>query len=166
MSNTDHQSEIKKLGELIKGIRFAMLTTVDDDGTLRSRPMATQQIEFDGDLWFFTQASSPKVAEVDREHQVNLNYSDSSKQTYVSVSGIATLVRDRKKFEELWNPVYKTFFPKGLEDPELALLRVSVEKAEYWDQPHNPVVRAFAFAKAYATKNAEKLGDHEKLNLS
>jgi general stress protein 26 len=131
----DRADAIKTLGALIKDIKFAMLTTVEDDGSLRSRPMATQQAEFDGDLWFFTGASSAKVGEVQRDRQVNVSYADTDGQRYVSVSGTAQLVRDRAKIKELWNPIFKAWFPDGLDDPDLALLKVAVERAEFWDSP-------------------------------
>jgi len=161
----DHKSEIAKLAEMMKGIRFAMLTTVEEDGSLHSRPMAVQDVEFDGDLWFFTLAHSPKVDEADHHHQVNVAFSDSDKSKYISASGMARLVRDKSKIEEFWKPIYKTFFPKGLEDPELALLKIEVEKAEYWDAPGNVVGRAFNFARAYLAKDPSKLGDHAKVEL-
>ncbi|MBV8829343.1 MAG: pyridoxamine 5'-phosphate oxidase family protein [Acidobacteriaceae bacterium] len=164
--NSDHSAEIEKLAELIKGIKFAMLTTVEEDGSLHSRPMTTQDIEFDGNLWFFTGAHAPKVWEADRHRQVNIAFADPDKNKYVSASGTATLVRDRAKIEQYWKPVYKTFFPKGLDDPELGLLKIQVEKAEYWDSPGTIVGRAFNFARAYVTKDPSKLGDHAKVNLS
>ncbi len=164
--NSDHSTEIAKLAELIKGIKFAMLTTVEEDGSLHSRPMTTQDVEFDGDLWFFTGAHAPKVWEADRHHQVNVAFADPEKSKYVSASGSATLVRDRAKIEEYWKPVYKTFFPGGLEDPELSLMKVHVEKAEYWDSPGNFVGRVFNFARAYVSKDPSKLGDHAKVDLA
>lgn len=163
MSEHTHEENLKKLGEMMRGIRFAMLTTAEPDGTLHSRPMATQDVEFDGDIWFFTAANSGKVWEADRNHQVNVAYSNPEKNSYVSASGTATLVRDRQKIEELWKPIYKTFFPKGLEDPELSLLKVSVEKAEYWDSAGTAIGRAINFARAYISKDASKLGDHAKV---
>jgi general stress protein 26 len=150
---------------MIKGIRIAMLTTVDDDGTLRSRPMGTQDIDFDGDLWFFTKEHSPKVDEVQHEHQVNVAYSDPDKQRYVSVSGRAVLITDRVKMEQLWSPILKAWFPDGLEDPELALLKVSVEKAEYWDGPPSKVVQLVGFAKATLTGKEYRPGENEKIEL-
>jgi general stress protein 26 len=156
---------IKKLGEMIKDIEFAMLTTVETDGTLRSRPMATQRVEFDGDLYFFTRASSPKVNETEQDHHVNLSYAAPDKQRYVSVSGMARVTRDRAKIEELWNPTLKAWFPEGLEDPELALLKVSVTQAEYWDSPSSAVVRLVGFMKALATGQTYAPGDNEKLDL-
>jgi general stress protein 26 len=155
----------KKLAELISEFRFVMLTTAAADGSLHSRPMTMQDRDFDGDLWFFTSADAPKVWEANRGHQVNVSFSDPHKNTYISVSGTANLVRDRKKIEELWKPPYKLFFPKGLEDPELALLKVTVEKAEYWDSPSSFLGRTFTFAKAWATGKISALGDHGKVEL-
>src|SRR5688572_9351596 len=87
----------EKVAELLKGIKVAMLTTCTDDGDLRSRPMATQEQEFDGTLWFFTPAHSPKVSEIERDHRVNISYSSPENNRYVSVSGVANLVHDKEK---------------------------------------------------------------------
>ncbi len=157
---------IKKLGEMIEDIDFAMLTTIDEDGTLRSRPMSTQQVEFDGDLWFFTRASAPKVDEVEHDHRVNLSYSKPEDQRYVSISGTARLVRDRTKIEELWSPALKAWFPKGLEDPDIALLKVSVERAEYWDSSSSTMAHIVGFIKAVTTGQEYKPGENEKINLT
>lgn len=159
--------DIAKLAGLIKDVRIAMLTTVDDEGRLRSRPMATQQAPFDGTLWFFTEKATPKVDEVRQEANVNVVYAAPDDNRYVSVSGRARLVTDRQKIDELWHPVLKAWFPEGKDDPNLALLRVEVEKAEYWDSPSSKVVQLFGFAKALATgRRYEGEGsEHEKLEL-
>lgn len=156
---------VSKLGELIKEMKFAMLTTVHEDGTLRSRPMATQQIEFDGDLWFFTGLSSNKVHELDTHHEVNVSYSNSDDNRYVSVTGKAQVVRDRTKMEQLWNPLYKAWFPKGLDDPDICLLKVHVTGAEYWDSPDSKVVQLVGFAKALVTGKRYHPGDNEKIRV-
>jgi general stress protein 26 len=163
MAETDRESEIKKISELMKGIKFAMLTTVEEDGSLHSRPMAAQQVEFDGDLWFFTRAESPKVWESQQHRQVNVAFADPEKSKFLSASGTATLVRDREKMKELWSPVLKVFFSEGVEDSELALLKVTVEKAEYWDSAPTALGRAFNLAKAYLTKDPSALGEHAKV---
>jgi general stress protein 26 len=172
MSESNGQADaIKKLGQLIEDIQFAMLTTTDPDGSLRSRPMATHQDhggkgkDFDGVLWFFTKAESGKVDEVQQDQHVNLAYASPEKSKYVSVSGIATLVRDKLKAKELWDPKYKAWFPDGLEDPDLALLRVDVAKAEYWDTPGGAVVHVIGLVKALATGKTYQPGDHEKVEL-
>ena len=161
---SDRTGDIKKLHDMVKDIRFAMLTTVEEDGTLRSRPMATQEFEFDGDLWFFTSADATKVNEVQHEHHVNVSYAEPKDQKYVSVSGTAQLIRDKSKIEELWNPLFKAWFPEGLNDPQLSLLKVSVDKAEYWDSPSSKVVRLLGFAKALVTgKQIGNPGDNAKI---
>jgi general stress protein 26 len=164
--STTRADAIARLNELMQEIKFAMLTTVEPDGTLRSRPMATQQVEFDGDLWFFTQADAPKVDEIEREHQVNVSYALPDKQRYISVSGVAQLVRDRAKMAELWNETLKIWFPNGIDDPNVALLKVRVYQAEYWESSSTGVGRMIDFVKALATKDDRQLGKNEKLDLS
>ena len=160
------QDERKKLAELIKDIRFAMLTTQEQDGTLRSRPMTTQREEFDGDLWFFIGAESGAAHEVARDRQVNVSYAAPDKNAYVSISGRANLVRDREKMAELWNPVHKAWFPGGLDDPNLALLHVEATQAEYWDAPNGKLVQVVGLAKSLLTGKAFEGGENEKLKLA
>jgi len=159
------EENIKKLQELIEDVEFAMLTTVDDEGTLRARPMATQKVDFDGDLWFFTKKDSPKVDEIEREHEVCAAYSRPDKQHYVSMSGKARITQDRKKMEELWNPTLKAWFPDGLDDPQIALLKVEVTQAEYWDTPNSTVVHLIGLAKAVVTGESYHPGENEKVKL-
>ena len=155
---------ITTLNGMIKDIKMAMLTTVDDCGALHSRPMATQQVEFDGDLWFFTGADTGKVNEIRHDAQVNVAYAQPDKNRYVSVSGVARLVRDQAKMQELWSPIYKAFFPKGLDDPDLALLHITVQSAEYWDGPSGALVQLTGFVKALVTGQPYE-ADNERMNL-
>ncbi len=166
ISQPTHDAEaIAKLRELIQDIDTCMLTTVSAEGLLHSRPMATQRVDFDGDLWFFTSASSLKVDELYDHRQVNVSYADAKANRYVSVSGVAGVFRDRAKEEELWNPFYKAWFPKGLDDPDLVLLRITVNEAEYWDSPSSTMVHIAGFVKALLTGEQFQPGDHGKLNL-
>jgi len=165
MSADTSEANVKKLAGLIKGIKVAMLTTQCDDGTLRSRPMVTQEADFDGTLWFFTRADTPKCDEVGHHQQVNVSYASPDDQRYVSVSGKGQLVRDRAKIKELWNPVLKAWFPQGLDDPQLALIRVDAEKAEYWDSASSTLVHLVGFVKAVATGTPYRPGDNAKVDL-
>lgn len=164
-ASADRNEHLQRLGELIKDIKIAMLTTAEADGSLRSRPMATQQTEFDGDLWFFTRGSAPKVDEVEHNHHVNLSYAAPDDNCYVSVSGLAEFVRDHEKAAELWNPFYKAWFPQGLDDPDLALLKVNVQQAEYWDSASSTMVHIAGFVKTLVTAQSYSGGEQEKLNL-
>lgn len=157
----------KKLFSLIEDIRIGMLTTVQEDGALHARPMANvTEDDEDEALWFFTHASSPKADEVERFEQVNVAFADPRAQTYVSVAGRARIVRDRAKAEELWSPMAEAWFPKGLDDPDLALLRVEIEGAEYWDTPSGIAVNLYAFLRSKLTgKPPSDIGDHDKIDL-
>jgi general stress protein 26 len=156
---------INKVGDLIKDIKMAMLTTEAEDGVLRSRPMATQKAPFDGTLWFFTSASSGKVNEVDWNPEVNLSYAEPSDTKYVSISGNAEIVRDRAKMEELWSDIYKAWFPQGLNDPDVCLLKVEVSTAEYWEAKSGKMVQLFGFLKALATGERAQGGEHGAMDM-
>ena len=124
---------IEKLNELIAGIEIAMLTTVHANSQLHSRPMATQAVTDDGFLWFFAQQHSSKIDEIRNVHQVNVAYADPTHMRFVSVSGTCELVRSRPIATELWRDEYLRWFPRGVEDPDLILLKVTINAAEYWD---------------------------------
>lgn len=159
------QEDMRKIAAMVKDVRIAMLTTVEEDGELRSRPMAMQEVEFDGDLWFFTREHSPKVDEVSKDKAVCVTLSDPRHQRYISLSGDAEPIRDHSKMAQLWKPTYKAWFPDGLADPELGLLKVKVRKAEYWDAPPSKVVQLLGAAKATMTGHEYDAGDHAKLDL-
>lgn len=161
-----HQESVAKIAALIKEIDFGMLTTVDAEGRLHSRPMSTnKEVEFDGDVWFFTYASTPKVYEIERRPYVNVAFSDPKGQTYVSLSGRAELVRDRAKLEELWKPELKAWFPKGLDEPDIALLKINADQGEYWDAPSSIVAHAISLVKAVTTGSAAHAGENEKVDM-
>jgi general stress protein 26 len=161
------EADRAKIAELIKDVRICMLTTAEGDGTLRSRPMATQELKggFDGVLWFFTEIDSGKVDEVERERHVNLAYSKPGDQVYVSISGNARVMRDKAKAAELWTPFLKAWFPKGLEDPQLALLRVEATEAEYWEAPHGAVVRVVGLVKSLVTGQKCTPGENKRVEV-
>lgn len=156
----------KKIADLIKGVRIAMFTSVDAEGQLHARPMATQQVEFDGTAWFFTQRSTEKIDEFQHNRNVNVAYSNPDDQVYVSLAGRASQVDDQAKKKELWNPALKAWFPGGLDDPQLTLIRVDAESAEYWDSPSGKMVALYGMAKAALTgKPANNAGENKTVDL-
>ena len=166
MSHHDEKkNDITQLVEKIKDVRIAMMTTVGEGGALESRPMATQETGKDGILWFFTYADTPKVEEVEQDKQVNLSYAKPDANLFVSVSGTAQLVRDQKKVKELWKPILKAWFPNGEDDPRLALLKVEVDHAEYWDAPSGKMGGLFAALKGLSSKGEDFGGTDVKLNM-
>ncbi|QDV33221.1 pyridoxamine 5'-phosphate oxidase family protein [Tautonia plasticadhaerens] len=158
--------DVRRLGELIADLGVAMMTTVEPDGTLRSRPMQTHvDGEFDGTLWFFTREHSTKVFDIGRDRHVNLGFACPKSEKYVSIAGKARLVQDRQRAERMWTPAYEAWFPKGLDDPELALIRVEADKGEFWDTAPGAVVHAVGYLKAKLTGESHKPADHEKVDL-
>ena len=158
--------KLAKLREIVKAVDICMLTTVDERGDLHSRPMSNNRdVEFDGDLWFFTYGSSHKVDEVGRVPKVNASFADIDNQLYASLTGQAEVVRDRAKIEELWKPELRAWFPEGVETPDIALLKVSVERAEYWDGSQSIVAHAVSFVTSLFTGEQAELGENEKLEL-
>lgn len=157
---------VRKLGDLIRDIRVAMLVTSDGRHGFHGRPMMTQEAEFDGTLWFFTAADSPKDEEIRKNSDVQLSYMDPDSHTYVSVSGSATVVQDIEKARELWRPSLRAWFPHGPDDPGVALLRVEVDHAEYWDAPSRMMVVLISMAKAAIGKSYAGEGSlHQKVKL-
>ncbi len=130
-----------RLENLISGFRVAMLTTMTGDGHLHSCPIVRRAAGFDGELWFFTHAHTYKVENVECDRQVNVSYADAERDVYVSISGKARLVLDRSRLESLWDEAYEDWFEQGLDDRDLALLRVSVEEIEYWDSSESLMAR-------------------------
>ncbi|QFU17329.1 pyridoxamine 5'-phosphate oxidase family protein [Microvirga thermotolerans] len=156
----------QKLYEMIRDMKIAMMTTIDTDGTLHSRPMYSQEADENGDLWFFTKVQSPKLTEISRDNEVNLAYADPDGQNYVSVSGKAEIVRDRATIESKWTEGARAWFPDGKDDPSIALIRVHPVKGEYWDSPSSTLVHLYGYAKAAVTgQPPTDIGDREKVDL-
>jgi general stress protein 26 len=163
-SNAD---KLARLREIIRAVDICMLTTVGDDGSLHSRPMSNNRdVEFDGNLWFFTYGSSLKADEVGKVPQVCASFADNDSHCYVSLTGSATIVRDRAKLAELWKPVYKAWFPGGLDTPDIALLHVEAERGEYWDGSQGGfIAQAIGMISALVSGKEASYGENERVEL-
>jgi len=158
---------LHKLIDLIRDVKIAMLTSRASDGTMHSRPLVTLECEdFDGALWFLIAADSEKALEIARRPQVNLGYSNPEDGKYVSVSGVAEIIRDRTRVRELWTPIAKIFFPRGPDDPNLVALKVDVRSAEYWSSPSSRAQRLLGMAKAVLKGDAGALGDNKTIDVA
>jgi len=123
------------LAKKIRGIKSATLTTEIGEGIIHSRPLATLKTDEAGVLWFFLKFSFSTAQEIADGAAVRLAYVSGDNRTFVSVTGTAALVEDAAKAKALWEPTLNGWFPEGVEDPDIALLRVDVVKAEYWNAP-------------------------------
>jgi general stress protein 26 len=152
-----------KVAELVAKAKIASVTTVTPEGKLVSRPLVVQQREFGGDLWFFTADPSNKTAHVQANQQVNVAFQAGN--SYVSISGTASVSHDRAMIEELWNVGAEAWFAHGKDDPSVALLRVQADSAEYWTIDRPMVVTMIKYAKSAVTGQRPDVGDNEEVNL-
>lgn len=141
--------DVRKVAELASGIPIGMMTTIDEDGTLVSRPMAQQEVEFDGDLWFFAERDSRKVRHLQRDPHLALTLTSSS--TWLSLDGTGVVVHDVAKAKELWNAGVEAWLPQGPEDPSVVLIKMDVATAQYWNTPGGLLATVFSFVKSKVT---------------
>ena len=154
---------VAKVAELAKDIRVGMLTTIDEEGHFVSRPMAQQEVEFDGDLWFFAERDSRKVAHIAAQPLVSVTLT--SNDTWISLCGTARVVTDVAKAKELWNPFVEAWLPQGPEDPSVVLIEFSSDTAEYWDTPGGRVSSVLSFVKAKVTGKPYDGGENETVKM-
>ncbi|WP_188756689.1 pyridoxamine 5'-phosphate oxidase family protein [Microbacterium album] len=155
--------DLETITKIVKAARIGLLTTVSRDGQLHSRPLAAQDVEFDGDLWFYTQNPSEKVDDIVAHPAVNVAFE--SNKGYLSVAGTAEIVHDRSKIDEYWSPAVEAWFPEGREDPSIALIRVRAESAEFWATDEPRIVSAFKIAKATVTGGQPDVGENRTVEL-
>ena len=160
---TTRQESIEKINDMVKDIGVAMLTTVDADADFHSRPMVTQEQDFDGDVWFFADRTSDKVREVMQNSSVNVSYANGG--NYVSIAGNAYIVDDVQKKKDLWNEGLSVWFENGPESPEVILIRVDAKTAQYWDSADNAIGKAINAAKVLITGDKDAAGDSDKVQF-
>ena len=157
---TQTSAELTRLAKLIENIPIAMLTTLDDDGALASRPMTALEMDAQGTLWFFTDVQSTKV---DHLRAVNLSFTDRDQGTYVSLSGHGEVDNDRAHIHSLWSAFAKPWFPDGPDSSNLALLKFIPDRADYWDGPSSKMVRAFGTIASAIAGKPVAMGEHGSL---
>lgn len=166
MENLPHATDDDRatIAKIVKDAKVGLLTTVSPEGALHSRPLMAQDVEFDGDLWFFVQDDSPKVRDIAGNSQVNVAFE--SGKGYLSIAGVATVVKDEQKIEEYWTSAVQAWFPEGREDPTIALIRVHAETAEFWASDEPRIVSAFKIARATVTRTQPDVGENRTVDLT
>lgn len=160
------EAGLEKIAELIKGIRICMLSTIGENGFALSRPMATQDVEFNGTVWFLTRGTSGKVENIAHDQRVTLDYADPGDSKYVTLRGRASVGRDQAKIDELWNPMYKAWFPNGKEDPEIAVLKVDIAEGEYWEANSSKIIMGIKYVAAAVTGGQVSVGEAGHLEVA
>jgi general stress protein 26 len=162
-TSTERTDGVRKVAELMSKSSLCMFTTVGLDGHLKSRPMALQETEFDGDLWFFAQSDSRKVADIGKDPSVNVSFQSGT--SWVSLSGHAETVTDDAKRTELWNSRAAAWFENGPTSDEVLLIKVVAEGAEYWSAPGSKVSTLLAYAKSRITGEKPDVGTNDTVDM-
>ncbi len=157
------ERDISKVTDIINGARIGMVTTVNEQGALVSRPLAVQDVKDDGDMWFFTGLGTSQVTHVRNDPRVNVSFGKNTE--WVSVAGNAEVVTDRQIIRDMWNQTVEAWFPDGPETPEVCLLRVDSESAEYWTSPGGTAATVLQWVKSKVTHSRMSVGESGTVDL-
>jgi general stress protein 26 len=157
-------SDIDDVWDIAEATKTCMLTTLSAN-RLRSRPMHALPDRDAGCLWFVTDQRGAKEDEIRVAPDVCLAFADTRSNTYLSMTGRATMMCDADKARELWSSEAQAWWPKGPSDPEVRVLRVVPDTAEYWDTRGNSIIVALKLAAARLSGNQPDLGENKKVDL-
>lgn len=151
-----------KIGELLKGFPIAFMVTISN-GDVTARPLGVVggigDGAFEGTLWFITDKRSRKVTAIESGATTTLLFQNDKAGDYLQLTGRATVVEDRAKLEELYTALQRTWFPKGLDDPDITLLRFEADGGCFWDSHDSYLRLAVAFARSIVTGEPGKSGN-------
>lgn len=164
VKNLISKEAIEKLKKLAMDADITMFATNLKQSPVTVRPMSTQQVDEDGNLWFLSRNDSNKNREIAQDNRVQLFYSNKGDSEYLSVYGMAEILRNKKKIEELWNPIIKAWFNEGKDDPSITLLKVIPQDVYYWDTKQNKLVTLIKLA--YGAVTGKPVDDGIEGNIS
>ena len=141
------KQQIDKIKELVVDSKVGMMSTNLGNMPYNVFPMGTQQVDENGDLWFFSSRISDNFKDIQQDSRVQITYTNEDKQQYLSLLGDAVPMLDTNKVDEFWSPMLNAWF-EGKTDPSLVLLNVKIEQAKYWDSASNQMVSFISFPKS------------------
>jgi general stress protein 26 len=151
---------LEKVRTLLAEFPIAFMVTVSN-GEVTARPIGVvgDDEEFHGSLWFITDKRSRKVSAIDSGATTTLLFQNDKKGDYLQLTGRASVVEDRSRLERLYTTLQRTWFPKGLDDPDITLVRFDADGGNYWDSHDSYVRLTVAFAKSIVTGEPGKSGN-------
>ena len=162
----EQAENVAKLVEMVKEVRTCMLiTTSRNKENISGRPMSVSKIEDNGTMWFFSKGDSEKIEEVEANPKVAIAITNESHNNYLMINGTANISHDKAKMKELWNPALKAWFPDGIDDPEMILLKITPSEVSYWDSSSSRFVILFNMVKALVTGKEYDEGEHGTITL-
>ncbi len=167
IKNLPHSAAVKKLKEMAEDINTCMFCTKAANGPalFDTRPMATLKVDDEGNFWFFSASDSDKNFEIKQNEQVQLIYAKVSDAHYLSVSGRATISRNREQIDILWNKMAEAWFKGGKDDPSITLICVKPEDAYYWDTKNGKMITLLKIALSALSQKKMDGGIEGKLKM-
>lgn len=158
------QEEHTRIADLVTAADVALITTIGGDGRLHSRPLAVVQDDFADRVWFVVERATEKSAEIAAEPRVNVSFA--SGKGYLSLAGRARILTDAALIDRLWNPGLEAWFEGGRDNPDLAILEVTGETAEYWAKTESGVFSLMKAVKGFVTGEQPDIGENRTVDLS
>ena len=163
--NLANNEAIAKLKELAEDIRICMFCTELSKSPFSTRPMALQEVDEYGNLWFLSSSESDKNFEIKKDEKVQLLFSKTSDSHYLTVFGTAAIYRDQDTIEEMWRPMAKAWFKEGKDDPKVTVIRISPEESYYWDTKNGKMITLMKIAVSAVTGKSMDGGVEGKLKV-
>lgn len=146
IENLAHGPAVKKIRELAKSARVCMFGSAVDTFPLSVRPMAVQEVDDEGNVWFLSARSSEKNVQIAADPRVQLIFANTGDSEFLTLHGTATASDSRALREKYWTPIAKTWFHDGVDDPELTVVKVAVTGGYYWETEHGKTVSLMKMA--------------------
>jgi general stress protein 26 len=161
------QDQIDKIQEVIKDVKFAMMSTTNKKGDIHAWPMTTTETSLGAkEIWFIGDKTSDVVKDIEDDKRIGLTYATQDAKNYVSISGNAELSENKDKLDELWSPMDSAFFADGREDKNVQLIKVVPHGAECWISGSSAVnMFKMALAAVQDGKTAEDMGETFSVSL-
>lgn len=163
--NLSNQHAIKKMKDLAEEIKICMLCTYDTQHKMQTAPMSANQVDDDGTFWFLSAKDSTHNADINADSTTDLIFSQPSKENYLSVHGKSEVLYDKSKIEDLWNPIVKTWFTEGKDDPNISIIKFTPDEAYYWDTKHGKMISFLKIAVGAVTGKTMDDGIQGKLSV-
>lgn len=165
IKNLQNEEAYKKMKELVEDIKTCMFCTQTNQIPFNTRPMATVEVDEEGNLWFMSNKESNKNEEIKEDDKVQLIYAKGGDSHFLSVAGKAQIVKDQSKIDELWTVFAKAWFPDGKKDPDISLIKIIPEDVYYWDTVHGKMVSLLKIATSVVTGKTMDDGVEGKISL-
>ncbi len=166
IENLEKSEGIIKLKKMVDEVKFCFFITDSKKGDDKSSTIMTpQQVDYEGNIWFFSGLDSDRNRDIQAHKNVQLYFSSPEKNAYLSVNGQADILTDKVKIQELWNPLLNNWFKDGIEDTNISLLKVTTKTADYWDSESGKMINFFQMIASIITGNNTIDSTHGKIKI-